>query len=753
MSNRSASNRPASICHPPSRDCKGAVLKSRLIPVVAALLCALAPLHAVETKTWEQSSMADFDKGAIKRLSLSSDGRLTLAPAVKELTDPSVTFLWAVARDSKGNVYAGGGGLGGGKAKLTVIDTQGRSKTLAELDGLAVQALAVDRQDRVYAATSPDGKVYRVDASGKADIFYDPKTKYIWALVFAPNGDLFVATGDGGEIHRVTPAGAGSVFFRSGETHVRSLAIDTAGNLIAGTDPGGLVLHVTRAAGGNQGEGFVLYQSPKREITTVAVSAGGDIYAAATGTRPAVAPAPAPPPVPGAQQQQPGAAAGAVQITTVRPAQPAPLTIAPAPPVTGGSELYRIQADGYPRKIWSHAQDLIYALAFDAQGRVLAGTGNHGALYRIDNDHLYTRLLNLEPTQITGLTAAPGGTLYAVTGNIGKVFAIGPGVEASGTYESDVLDAAAFSYWGRIAHEPEGDSGLTIETRSGNLNRTENNWSPWAKLSAGRIASPAARFLQYRLTLSGTAQLSDVSVAYQMKNVAPVIEELEITPANYRFPAPPANAAATNPPLTLPPLGRKPTPNAASESQNTPALNWAKGFLGARWLAADENGDTLLFTVEIRGKNETSWKLIRDKVKERYVSWDSSAFPDGEYVVRVTASDAPSNPPGEALTASRETDPFLIDNTPPEITGLAATPAGAKLQVRFHVKDALTVLGKAELSVNGGDWMVVEPTTRLTDSTEHDYRVEIDKPAGEVTIAVRAEDSYENQAVAKIVVR
>jgi hypothetical protein len=717
------------------------------------MLCALAPLRAVETKTWEQSAMADYEKAVIKGLSLSSDGHLALAPAVKELADPSVTFLWAVARDSKGNIYAGGGGLGGSKARLIVIDPQGRSKTLAELDGLAVQALAVDRQDRLYAATAPDGKVYRVDASGKAEVFYDPKAKYIWALAFAPNGDLFVATGDAGEIYRITPAGAGSVFFRTGESHVRSLAVDATGNLIAGTDPGGLVLRISRAAGGNTGEGFVLYQSPKREVTAVAVSPSGDIYAAATGTRQAVAPAPAPPPLPAAQQAQAAAQTGTV--VTVRPAQPAPLTIAPAPPVTGGSELYRIQADGYPRKIWSHAQDLIYALAFDPQGRVLAGTGNHGALYRIDNEHLYTRLLSVDPTQITGLLAAPGGTLYAVSGNIGKVFAIGPGMVASGTLESDVLDAAAFSYWGRISHEPEGDAGLVFETRSGNLNRTENNWSPWAKLNGGRIASPAARFLQYRVTLSGVVQLSDVSVAYQMKNVAPVIEELEITPVNYRFPAPAANAAAANPPITLAPLGRKPASSSAGsgESASSPTLNWAKGVIGARWLSADENGDTLTYTVEIRGKNETSWKLVRDKVKERYLSWDSSAFPDGEYVVRLTASDAPSNPPGEALTASRETETFLIDNTPPEITGLVVTPNGAKLQVRFHVKDALSVLGKAELSVNGGDWMVVEPTTRLTDSTEHDYRVEIDKPSGEATIAVRAEDSYENQGVAKVVVR
>ena len=86
--------------------------------IFAALLCAAAAVHAVETKTWQQGEMADFEKGTLTRLSLSSDGRLALAPVVKEIYDPSVTFLWAIARDSKGNLYAGGGGLGGSKAKL-----------------------------------------------------------------------------------------------------------------------------------------------------------------------------------------------------------------------------------------------------------------------------------------------------------------------------------------------------------------------------------------------------------------------------------------------------------------------------------------------------------------------------------------------------------------------------------------------------------------------------------------------------------
>ena len=422
---------------------------SRVFPaLLCVFFCSSIALLAVETRYWQQSEMVDFEKGTLTRLSLSSEGHITLAPVVKEIYDPTVTFLWAVARDSKGNLYTGGGSVSATKAKLIMIDSSGKAKTLAELDGMAIQAVAIDRQDRVYAATSPDGKVYRVDGSksdAKAEVFYDPHAKYIWALAFSRSGDLFVSTGDQGEIHRVTAAGAGSVFFKTEETHARSLAIDANNNLIVGTDPSGLILRITPA-----GEGFVLYQSPKREVTAVAVAPDGSIYASGAGAKqPSTLP-----PAPAPSGQPPAAnAPGTLTLTPARSGAP-PSLVPAGPPVTTGSEIYRIQADGYPRKVWSHAQDVVYALAFDAQGRAIAGTGNHGAIYRIDSDHTYPRRLNLEPTQVTGFCGSPDGKLYAVTGNIGKVMAIGPQLESSGTFESDVYDAGAFTYWGRLTAEP-----------------------------------------------------------------------------------------------------------------------------------------------------------------------------------------------------------------------------------------------------------------------------------------------------------
>src|SRR6266436_10264996 len=90
--------------------------------VLCTFLALASLLFAVETQVWEHAEQADFEKGTLSKLSLSSDGRLTPAPVLREIYDPSVAFLWAVARDWKGNVYAGGGGVGGSKSQLIVID-------------------------------------------------------------------------------------------------------------------------------------------------------------------------------------------------------------------------------------------------------------------------------------------------------------------------------------------------------------------------------------------------------------------------------------------------------------------------------------------------------------------------------------------------------------------------------------------------------------------------------------------------------
>lgn len=715
------------------------------------VFCAAAaitlPCAAVETQSWIQNEQADFDTGVLKRLSLRSDGRLMLAPVSEQILDSSTPYLWAITGDSKGNIYTGGGGPGSSSTPLTVIDSSRRARTLADVPGLQIQSIAVSRDGQVFAGTAPDGKVFRI-SNGKAEVFYDPKAKYIWAMAFNSKGELFVATGDSGEIHKVAPDGKGSVFFRTEETHARSLAIDPKDNLIIGTEPSGLILRISPA-----GEGFVLYQSPKREITAVAVGRDGLVYAAAVGNRGPrnsdVAPlSVAPLPIPPAPVNRAGGGTTTV-VTTTTP----PPTAPPAAPSTipGGSELYRIESDGFPRKLWAHAQEIVYAIGFDSKGLPVLGTGNKGKVFRVDNENLSTLLIDAEPTQITALYNAPDGRLYAATGNIGKIYRIGPELEKTGTYESDAFDAGFFSYWGRVALKGNG----RVETRSGNLERSQSNWSPWAAPVGDRVASPPARFLQHRLTLTGAEEVSEIDIAYQSRNVAPSINLIEITPPNYKFPPPATPLGVGSTTLSLPALGQRRQPAAPSvETTTTPALTAARYYLGARWTASDPNGDTMEYSVFIRGEKENGWKPLKEGLREKYISWDSSAFPDGAYLLRIDVSDAPDNTPEQTLRGSRESDRFIIDNTPPQITALAANKSGSGFKVSWSAKDALSNITRAEYTVDGGDWKLVQPATRLFDSPQLSFELSVNglTPA-EHTIAIRVTDEFDNQGVDKIVLR
>ena len=46
-----------------------------------------------------------------------------------------------------------------------------------------VTCLAVDRKGVLYAGTSPNGKIYKISAQGKAEEFFNPNEKYIWSLL------------------------------------------------------------------------------------------------------------------------------------------------------------------------------------------------------------------------------------------------------------------------------------------------------------------------------------------------------------------------------------------------------------------------------------------------------------------------------------------------------------------------------------------------------------------------------------------
>jgi hypothetical protein len=156
---------------------------------------------------------------------------------------------------------------------------------------------------------------------------------------------------------------------------------------------------------------------------------------------------------------------------------------------------------------------------------------------------------------------------------------------------------------------------------------------------------------------------------------------------------------------------------------------------------------------------------LKDKLAEKFYSWDATSLPDGAYYLRIVASDAPSNPTADALTTVRDSERFVIDNTPPMIERLESSIVAAPRKedstasqrtatLKFSARDTTSAIDRAQYSIDGGDWIMIAPIGAISDSLEERYEFTLPEPLspGEHSIAVRAYDRFENVGSAKTVV-
>ena len=142
-------------------------------------------------------------------------------------------------------------------------------------------------------------------------------------------------------------------------------------------------------------------------------------------------------------------------------------------------------------------------------------------------------------------------------------------------------------------------------------------------------------------------------------------------------------------------------------------------------------------------------------MSEKFYSFDRDLLPDGGYTLKVVASDSPSNPADEALTDDKESARFELDSTPPVIESLSAAPAAGKIHVTFRAADTFSPITHAEYSVDAGDWQVLEPVGRISDSkTEsYDFTAAVPLPDNAAPAAPRGAGAPENPAEHIVVVR
>jgi hypothetical protein len=746
---------------------------TRSFVLLAAALLAALPAYGSGATAWEMSTYADFIRGKFDGISLSRDGRITLGPKIDPLFTSGQPVVWAAAEGPDGTVYAATGNRG----RIYKIDRSGTGTLYWTAPEPEVFAIAVASDGSVYAGTSPDGKVYRI-RNGAAAEYFAPGVRYIWSLAIAPTGALFVGTGDQGKVFRVDPSGKGEVYYETGQSHITGLAIDSQGRLLAGTEPNGILYRVTA-----KDKAFVLYDANLPEIRAIVPMPDGTVYAAALGgsvakQAQAAAQATQNPNV----VQAPGttitvsvdaAAQNAAEIKPqdIKPQQP--ITPSAAPQVTSSfsavtdstatdkSAVYRINPDNTVETLWTSKEENVYdLLALEKQ--ILFSTDQDGRIYGLTPDRRVTLVAQTNESETVRLL--PGNhSVLAATANMGRVFRLGEDVGTAGTYEAPVHDAGAASKWGSMSWRADLPRGARIvfRTRSGNSARPDRTWSEWSDPlsdpNGSRISSPNARFIQWKLEMTGasgdTPVLNSVSLAYLPQNSPPTLKSINVVSQAVALRGPAAASSSTAAySVTVTDSG-----DASANSTGTPTQTLQRAFaqqITISWQADDPDGDRLVYNVYFRGADETQWKVLKSATHDTSLSFEADVLADGKYYFRVIASDRESNPPASARQTILDSAPVMIDNTPPVVVISTTRYANGEAHLEWEAVDTSSGLRRCEYSLDAGDWIPVEAADGVIDSLREKFTLDLrDLKAGEHLVAIRASDSANNTGVAKVVLK
>jgi hypothetical protein len=323
---------------------------------------------------------------------------------------------------------------------------------------------------------------------------------------------------------------------------------------------------------------------------------------------------------------------------------------------------------------------------------------------------------------------APNGVLG--TGDAGALYRISSEPPKDAHYVTKVMDAQFPARWGNLRWAGHGQ--LTVETRSGNTSHPDKTWSAWvapaqpskvADGGVGRIASADGRYLQVRVGFgSSRTVLRDLTVYYQPQNQRPRVTEISV-----------GEDAAAHRPSTV----------ARGARPRSPVLK-------LRWHADNPDDDELVYRLYFREENEVNWKPIGgpEPLTRTEYEWNTESIPDGNYVVKVVASDERSNAREDALEHALTSTPFLIDNRKPELSDVKVSYPSASGRAR----DSFSAISELAYSIDGGDWHPLSPKDGIFDDQVEEFAFKLPSglAAGAHSLGIRAVDAADNVGAVQV---
>lgn len=588
-----------------------------------------------------------------------------------------------------------------------IITLAPRVENLQSTKEFYVLCSATDGDGAVYFGTGSEGHIYRIGADGKAVRFATVGDFAVTGLIYDAQIGLLAATSPGGVIYAIDAAGNATEYCQVPDTYVWDLGRAADGAIIACTGPEGRVYKLDGSESVKQlfdlAQAHVLCMAADEQHTYFGTADQGVVYCTEDGST-----------------YRAVYDAGEQDVTDIQiaPHDDGVIYVSTGSKSQGGS-VCRITADGTVTTLYTDKQTSVYSLAL-MNGDIYAGTGTDGKLICITAEDVYSVAHDSDDMMVTCLQPAGDGLLYAGTTNLGSILLVDTLNATEGWFESSVLDAKRVSRWGRLDWTAQitGSAVASISTRSGcNSDPEDSSWSSWSRAlentSTGMVQSPSARYLQYRLELArrnpeAAISIDRVSVAYLPSNRPPTMKI------------------------------RKPLEGSVSS-----------GKVSLQWDAADPDGDGQIIVLSYRASASMVWNEISRDAKNGKYEWDTSGIPSGCYCVRVSVTDAPSNP-DDALETHAEVTGVLIDNDAPSIWVDSVEARDGRLHVNGVAADEQSHVAEVTYQVKD-NWYAAKAADGIYDGQNERFEFSLDVPEQNADIAVRVRDAAGN--VSTIIVK
>ncbi len=245
--------------------------------LLGAGLVFAAHASAVGTRRFSLEKSSDFKGGDLKGVAVDSAGHVRAGFNLGSVPVLQGTSIWSALPMRDGSVLLGTGNEG----KLLKL-SGGAVSVLAETKALVVTSLVEAWGGAVVLGTLPDGKVMKWDHGKLSDLVTLKGTEHVWQVAFDEKKKvLYAATGPEGKLYRISETGDAQVYFDAPEQHLMSVAVAPDGTVYAGASDKAKLYKITAP-----GHASVLYDFGRTEVRAIAVNKKGDVFAIANEIKP-----------------------------------------------------------------------------------------------------------------------------------------------------------------------------------------------------------------------------------------------------------------------------------------------------------------------------------------------------------------------------------------------------------------------------------------------------------------------------------